>query len=128
MHRPFFRGSFGLIFTAVALFGGRWMGLFTTDPAIREMGALYLLCQAAVFPFTGAGLACYFACLGLGFVSGPFVLATVRLILIVAGCWLALSLTGNAVVAFAAIAIGIAFFGVSLLIMMRAWFGRIGAG
>ena len=33
--------------------------------------------------FTGAGLACYFACLGLGFVSGPFVLATVRLILIV---------------------------------------------
>jgi hypothetical protein len=32
------------------------------------------------------------------------------------------------VVAFAAIAIGIAFFGVSLLIMMRARFGRIGAG
>jgi MATE family, multidrug efflux pump len=121
-------GAIGLVFTAVALFGGRWMGLFTTDPAIREVGTLYLLCQAAVFPFTGAGLACYFACLGLGFVSGPFVLATVRLILIVAGCWLALSLTGNAVVAFAAIAVGIAFFGVSLLIMMRARFGRIRGG
>ncbi len=119
--------AIGLLFTVVALFGGRWMGLFTADPAIRDMGALYLLCQAAVFPFTGAGLACYFACLGIGFVSGPFVLATVRLILIVGGCWLALSLTGNAVAAFAAVALGIAFFGVSLLIMMRAKFRQIGA-
>jgi Na+-driven multidrug efflux pump len=120
-------GAIGLLFTAVALFGGRWMGLFTADPAIRDMGALYLLCQAAVFPFTGAGLACYFACLGIGFVSGPFVLATVRLILIVGGCWLVLSLTGNAVAAFAAVALGIAFFGVSLLILMRAKFRQIGA-
>ncbi|HEX9525506.1 MAG TPA: MATE family efflux transporter [Reyranella sp.] len=119
--------TIGLLFTAVALFGGRWMGLFTADPAIRDMGALYLLCQAAVFPFTGAGLACYFACLGIGFVSGPFVLATVRLVLIVGGCWLALSLTGNAVAAFAAVALGIAFFGVSLLVMMRAKFRQIGA-
>jgi len=118
--------AIGLLFTAVALFGGRWMGLFTADPAIRDMGALYLLCQAAVFPFTGAGLACYFACLGIGFVSGPFILATVRLILIVGGCWLALSLTGNAMAAFAAIALGIAFFGASLLIMMRAKFSQIG--
>ena len=31
-------GAIGLLFTAVALFGGRWMGLFTTDPAIREVG------------------------------------------------------------------------------------------
>jgi putative MATE family efflux protein len=119
-------GAIGLLFTAVALFGGRWMGLFTADPAIRDMGALYLLCQAAVFPFTGAGLACYFACLGIGFVSGPFVLATVRLVLVVVGCWLALSLTGNAVAAFAAVALGIAFFGVGLLIMMRAKFRQIG--
>ena len=119
--------AIGLLFTAVALFGGRWMALFTADPAIRDMGALYLLCQAAVFPFTGAGLACYFACLGIGFVSGPFILATVRLILIVGGCWLALSLTGNAMAAFAAIALGIAFFGASLLIMMRAKFRQIGA-
>jgi Na+-driven multidrug efflux pump len=118
--------AIGLLFTAVALFGGRWMGLFTADPAIRDMGALYLLCQAAVFPFTGAGLACYFARLGVGFVSGPFILATVRLILIVGGCWLALSLTGNAIAAFAAIALGIAFFGASLLIMMRAKFRQIG--
>jgi len=44
----------------------------------------------------------------------------------VVGCWLALSLTGNAVAAFAAVALGIAFFGVGLLIMMRAKFRQIG--
>jgi putative MATE family efflux protein len=119
--------AIGLLFTVVALFGGRWMGLFTADPAIRDMGALYLLCQAAVFPFTGAGLACYFACLGIGFVNGPFVLAAMRLVLIVVGCWLALSLTGHAVAAFAAVALGIAFFGASVLVMTRAKLRQIGA-
>ena len=119
--------AIGLLFTVVALFGGRWMGLFTADPAIRDMGALYLLCQAAVFPFTGAGLACYFACLGIGFVNGPFVLAAMRLVLIVGGCWLGLSLTGHAVAAFAAVALGIAFFGASVLVMTRAKLRQIGA-
>ena len=119
--------AIGLLFTGIALFGGRWMGLFTADPAIRDMGALYLLCQAAVFPFTGAGLACYFACLGIGFVNGPFVLAAMRLVLIVGGCWLALSLTGHAVAAFAAVALGIAFFGASVLVMTRAKLRQIGA-
>ena len=120
-------GAIGLVFTGVALFGRSWMGLFTADPAIRDMGALYLLCQAAVFPFTGAGLACYFACLGVGFVGGPFALAAVRLVLIVGGSWLALSLTGSAVLAFSATAAGIAFFGASLLATMRSRFDRLAA-
>jgi putative MATE family efflux protein len=119
--------AIGLVFTCVALFGRSWMGLFTSDPVIRDIGALYLLCQAAVFPFTGAGLACYFACLGIGFVSGPFMLAAVRLVLIVGGGWLALSLTGSAVAAFIAIAVGIAFFGASLLLVMRARLKRLAA-
>ena len=119
--------AIGLIFTVIALFGRSWMGLFTADPAIRDMGALYLLCQAAVFPFTGAGLACYFACLGIGFVSGPFLLAALRLVLIVGGCWLALAMSGSAVIAFIAIAVGIAFFGASLLVVMRARFKRLAA-
>ena len=93
--------AIGLLFTAVALFGAHWMGLFTSDPAIRDMGALYLLCQAA-----GVSVNRHGPCLLLrlprasAIVSGPFVMAAVRLILIVLGCWLALSLTGNAVAAF----------------------------
>jgi hypothetical protein len=54
-------------------------------------------------------------------------MAAIRLILIVVGCWLALSLTGNAVAAFAAIAVGIAFFGVGVLIMTHVRFRQIGA-
>jgi len=117
--------TIGLIFTGVALFGQSWMGLFTADSAIRQTGALYLLCQAVVFPFTGAALACYFACLGLGFVSGPFLLALLRLILVVGGAWLALSLDGGATAAFAAIAAGLVLFGAGLLAAMRARFGKM---
>jgi Na+-driven multidrug efflux pump len=117
--------AIGLIFTVVALFGSQWMALFTSDPAIREMGALYLHCQAAVFPLTGAGLACYFACLGIGYVAGPFALAVLRLVLIVVGAWLALSLASSAVMAFVAVAVGIALFGVGLLAVMRARFRQL---
>lgn len=101
------------------------MGLFTSDPAIRDIGALYLLTQAAVFPLTGAGLACYFACLGIGVVGRPFVLAALRLVLIVGGARLALVLTGSATRAVVAIVVGIAAFAVSLLPVMRTTFNRL---
>ena len=91
------------------------------------MGALYLFCQAAVFPLTGAGLACYFACLGIGFVSQPFALAVLRLILIVAGAWLALAFTDRAVLAFAAVAVGIGSFAVGLLPVTWVRFRRLAA-
>ena len=103
------------------------MGLFTADPAILDMGALYLLSQAAVFPLTGAGLACYFACLGIGIVGQPFALAALRLALIVAGAWLALALTGSITLAFAAMAIGIATFAAGVLAVMRIQFKRLRA-
>jgi putative MATE family efflux protein len=117
--------AIGLVFAVIALFGVRWMSLFTSDPSIREMGALYLLCQAAVFPLTGAGLACYFACLGIGVVAQPFALAALRLVLIVAGAWLALALTSSAAVAFVAVAVGIASFAVGLLVVTWRRFGPL---
>jgi Na+-driven multidrug efflux pump len=117
--------AIGLVFTVVALFGRQWMGLFTADPAIRDMGALYLLSQAAVFPLTGAGLACYFACLGIGVVGQPFALAFLRLALIVVGAWLALTLTRSITLAFAAVAIGIGTFAAGLLAVMRSQFNRL---
>ena len=117
--------AIGFIFTTVALFGQGWMSLFSTDSAVRDAGALYLLCQAVVFPFTGAALACYFACLGIGYVSGPFVLALLRLILITGGTWLALVLGGGSVAAFLVIALALILFGIGLLIAMRTRFNRM---
>jgi putative MATE family efflux protein len=116
--------AIGLIFTGVALLGGQWMALFTSDPMIREVGALYLLCQAAVFPLTGAGLACYFACLGIGVVAQPFALAVLRWVVIVAGAWLALALTGSALLAFVAVAVGIGSFAAGLLVVTWSRFNR----
>jgi len=65
-------------------FRGRWMGLFTTDP--RSARWARSICSA------GRGVSLHRRRLGLllrlpglGFLSGPFVLTTVRLILI----WLA---------------------------------------
>jgi putative MATE family efflux protein len=85
-------GAIGLAFAAVALLGAHWMSLFTADAGIRTMGALYLLCLAAVFPLTGVGLAAYFACVALGYVQIPFLLAAVRVVVALAGGWLALRL------------------------------------
>jgi putative MATE family efflux protein len=111
-------GVIGLVFTVAALFGTRWMGLFTSDPAIKELGALYLYCQAAVFPFTGFGLACYFACIGLGYVSAPFFLAALRLAFATLGGWLALRLDIVPLGLFAASALAFAFFGIGLMAIL----------
>jgi Na+-driven multidrug efflux pump len=117
--------AIGLVFTLVALLGHGWMSLFTSDPAIRDMGALYLLCQAAIFPLTGAGLACYFACLGIGVVAEAFALALLRLLLIVGGAWLALTVTSSALLAFVAVAVGIGSFAVGLLLVTWLRFNRL---
>jgi hypothetical protein len=52
-------------------------------------------------------------------------LAVLRLVLIVVGAWLALTLIGAAGTAFAMVAAGIASFAVGLLIAMRARFRRL---
>ncbi|MNR58858.1 hypothetical protein D3C85_1799660 [compost metagenome] len=58
----------------------------------------------------------------------PFALAALRLVLIVAGAWLALTLTGSAVLAFTAVAVGIGVFAVGLLAVMRVRFSQLVAG
>ena len=105
----------GLVFTAVALDGGRWMAIFTADPAIRDLGALYLLCQAPAYPLIGAGLAGYFACQGVGYVAWPFLVGMIRLAIAVLGGWLALSVGGGALALFVVGAAALAFFGAALL-------------
>jgi putative MATE family efflux protein len=121
-------GSIGLIFTAIALAGVRWMSLFTSDPAIMELGALYLYCQAAVFPFTGMGLACYFATIGLGTVIGPFLLALMRIIIAVAGGWLALMLGDGPLGLFLASSVAFLSFAFGLIAITRQRFRRLTPG
>jgi putative MATE family efflux protein len=118
-------GSIGLVFSVVALFGGSWMSLFTADPAIRESGATYLLCLAAVFPLTGVGLACYFACLAVGYVTGPFLLAVARVVMVVAGGWLSLHFGGGLIGLSLASAAAFALFGAGVFLVARSRFAEL---
>ncbi len=118
-------GAIGLVFTVVALLGTHWMALFTRDPAIAELGTLYLHCQALVFPFTGMGLACYFATVGLGTVIGPFLLATLRILIAVGGGWLALEWGEGALGVFLSSSVAFVLFALGLLALTRRKFGRI---
>jgi Na+-driven multidrug efflux pump len=101
------------------------MGLFTADPAVRDLGVLYLHCQAAVFPFTGAALACYFATVGLGTVVGPFLLALLRITIAVAGGWLALRIGDGPIGLFLASSVAFVTFALGLLWITRRRFDAL---
>ena len=69
-----------------------WVGLFSTDPEVLEVGSRYLRIVAPFFPFVALGIALYFAAQGAGQVVRPVLAGTVRLAIILAGAFL-LSLT-----------------------------------
>ncbi len=114
--------AIGLPFTLAALAGRDWMGLFTADPAIRDLGALYLLCQAPAYPIFGAGLAAYFACQGAGAMGVPFLLCTLRLVIAVGGGWGALILGASVLPVFLASAAGLVALGLGMLAIASARF------
>ena len=118
-------GVIGLIFSGVALIGGNWMSLFTADPSIQAAGSLYLLGLAAVFPLTGVGLACYFACLAIGYVAAPFLLAVARVVVVVVGGWMALQLGGGLIGIALASATAFALFGAGVFLVARRRFNAL---
>jgi putative MATE family efflux protein len=84
----------GLIGTLVVARPELWTDLFTSDPAVRAAGALYLSWAAPAFAPFGLGLCLYFASQGAGKVLGPVLASTLRLIIVgIGGWWL---LTGGA--------------------------------
>ncbi|OFX01904.1 MAG: hypothetical protein A3D94_05735 [Alphaproteobacteria bacterium RIFCSPHIGHO2_12_FULL_66_14] len=78
-----------------------------------------------MFPLTGVGLACYFACLAVGYVGGPFLLAVARVVVVVAGGWLALALGGGLVGLSLASAAAFALFGGGMFWVARRRFARL---
>jgi putative MATE family efflux protein len=114
---------------AAAVWPRAWLGLFSQDPRIIEAGSAYLRIVGPAFGFFGLGMALYFASQGAGRLFWPVFGSIVRLLIALGGGWLALALTGSLTWMYAALALGLAAYGVMLTaaIGSGAWFrGRPG--
>jgi Na+-driven multidrug efflux pump len=70
-----------IIGLAAMVFPHNWIGLFSDDPEVPEMGALYLRNVAPVYGAVGLGLALYFASQGANRVLFPVLAGTVRMVI-----------------------------------------------
>jgi putative MATE family efflux protein len=98
---------------AAALAPHAWVGLFSEDAAVLDSGARYLRRVAPFYPLLAAGIALYFASQGAGRVLWPVLAGSARLLVVVAGGMLAVSLESL----FAVIASAMALFG-----LLTVWF------
>jgi putative MATE family efflux protein len=122
-------GAIGFLATeavgvAAALWPGAWLALFSDDPAVIAAGAAYLRVVGPAFGFFGLGLALYFASQGAGRLWWPLAGGFLRLLVAVGGGWLMLELTGALVWLYAALALGLAAYGitVALAVGTGTWF------
>lgn len=109
---------------AAALWPEAWLGLFGADPRMLATGSAYLRSVGPAYGFFGLGLALYFASQGAGRLLWPLAAGLVRLIIAVGGGWLMLRLTGSLGWMFAALALGLVVYGLSLLVAVASgtWF------
>lgn len=116
-----FTGAVGLI---AALWPHHWLGLFSDDPAMHAAGTQYLRIVGPAFGFFGMGLALYFASQGAGRLLWPLLAGLLRLLIAIGGGWLALSLTGSLAWLFAALALALVAYGLTIAaaVARGVWF------
>ena len=85
-----------------------------------------MLVGGPTYGFFGLGMALYFASQGAARLLWPLLSGFLRIIVAIGGGWLALRLTGSLDWLFAALALGLIVYGVTLTaaILSGAWFGR----
>lgn len=109
---------------AAALFPVAWLSLFGTDPNMLATGAEYLRLVGPTYGFFGLGLSLYFASQGAGLLFWPLFGGLLRLVIAVAGGWLAWTMTGTLTWVFAALAIALVVYGAIVVtaIATGVWF------
>lgn len=95
----------------VAFYPALWVHIFSDDPAVIEIGSLYMRIVAPLYPLFGGGLALYFASQGAGQMLMPLLANTARLVLVVAGGALVMQLNGPLWALFAIVALGLTLYG-----------------
>lgn len=115
--------NLGVIGLVVALFPDLWAGLFTTDEAVLEYARQYLRIAGLAFPFFGIGLTLYFASQGAGKMIGPVLAGTVRLVLVVGGCYWLASVSGTSEQLFGLVALSMIVYGLTTFaaVKMTRW-------
>ena len=115
-----------LIGVTAALNPVGWLTLFDQNPEMLAAGTLYLRQVGPFYGFFGLGLVLYFASQGAGKLVWPVAAQFVRLLVAVAGGWLALALGFGLDAVFWAIAVALAVYGtmVALSIAGGAWGAR----
>ena len=113
--------TFGI---AGAIFPEVWLRLFSDDPQMIAAGTAYLRVGGPAFGFFVAGLVLYFASQGAGKLIWPILGGLFRVILALGGGWLMLHLTGDIRWLFAAAALGLVVYGVTVVTAVRngVWF------
>jgi len=96
---------------SVAVFPQLWIRIFSDDPAVLQIGSLYMRIVAPFYPLFGAGLALYFASQGAGQVAKPVLAGTARMVLVIAGGALVIQFGGPLAALFAVVALGLTVFG-----------------
>ncbi len=109
---------------AAAIWPQAWLGLFGDDPMMIETGSAYLRLVGPTYGFFGLGLALYFASQGAGRLAWPLLSGFIRLVIAIGGGWIALKVTGSLNALFAALALALIVYGISLAAAIRsgAWF------
>jgi putative MATE family efflux protein len=100
-----------LIGGTVAIYPALWVRIFSEDPAVLEIGSLYMRIVAPLYPVFGAGLALYFASQGAGQMVKPVLAGTVRLVVVVAGGALVMQFGGPLAALFGVVSLGLTLLG-----------------
>ena len=95
-----------------ALFPRAWIGMFTVDPAVLDVGARYLRIVAPSYGAVSLGLILYFACQGRARMGWPFLAGAVRLLVAAGGGWVLARQGGTMAAVFTMVACGSVAFGV----------------
>jgi putative MATE family efflux protein len=117
----------GAIGIGIACFPRAWIGLFTSDPLVLEIGARYARIVGPFYAFFALGLSLYFAFQGGGRLLWPVAAGLLRLLVAVGGGWVAIHwLRGGLTGFFVAIAVGFTVYAAVNVLALRAgaWYRR----
>ncbi|MDO9166456.1 MAG: MATE family efflux transporter [Rhodoferax sp.] len=110
----------GAIGLATAIAPALWMGLFTSDAEVLQVGATYLNIVGGCYAFFGLGLALFFASQGAGRMFWPLAGSMGRLVILVVGGWLCVHVFQTpASGLFAVVALSLVVYGSTLAIAIR---------